>query len=96
VLRRSSVYEVRTEDGDSQLLNAMIGRCRTTGAKIAGTGIDPGGIVFIRIRVANDTEALEAALTICDGRTFSLVTGYGINRRELSLLRLTGNSEPAP
>ena len=89
--RKTSVYEVRTE-GDRQLLEAMLHRNKSL---LVGSGLDADGTVFIRVRVAGDGEALEAALAACDGRTFTLVTGYGVNRRELALLRLDSGGGPA-
>lgn len=95
VLRRSSVYEFSTE-GDEALLRTMISKLHKDAVEISGTGIDPGGKVFVRVRVANDSEALEAALAACDGRSFTLVTGYGINRRELYVGRIESTDQPAP
>lgn len=83
-LRATSVYEVATT-GDAALLNEMIQRLRKLGVEVAGSGIDPGGRVFVRVRVANDEKAAGAALAACDGRAFSLATGYGINRREIAV-----------
>lgn len=84
-LRATSVYEIATA-GDEALLRQMLDRVRKlVKAEIAGSGIDPGGRVFLRVRVASDEKAVESALAACDGRAFTLATGYGINRRELAV-----------
>lgn len=86
-LRATSVYEIATA-GDEALLRRMIDRVRKLAkTEVAGSGIDPGGRVFLRVRVANDEKAVEVALAACDGRAFTLATGYGINRRELAVGR---------
>lgn len=81
-LRRTSVFEVRTA-GDHHLLLEMVARCHAASVEVAGSGRDADGTVFVRVRVADDSEALSAALAACAGREFTLVTGYGINRREV-------------
>lgn len=83
-LRATSVYEIATE-GKPALLELMLNRLRKLGIQIAGSGIDPGGRIFVRVRVRNDEEATEVALALCAGRSFSLATGYGINRREINV-----------
>ena len=80
-LRRSSVYEIRTA-GDRILLKQMMDRVQAQGFALAGSGIDPT-TVFVRVRTSNDSEALGAALAACGDQVFTLVTGYGINRREV-------------
>lgn len=91
-LRRTSVYEIRTE-GDLALLRDMVSRCHAGEIELAGSGSDYSidGTVFIRVRVEGDSKALEAALAACDGRSFTLVTGYGIHRRELAVVPLDSN-----
>lgn len=94
-LRATSVYEISTP-GAAPRLELMLNRLREKlGVEIAGSGIDPSTLsVFVRIRVKNDDEAISTALALLSGRSFSIATGYGINRRELNVGRLDSTEEP--
>jgi hypothetical protein len=82
ILRKTSAYLIRIQTTDPRgLLEKMIEQCPVD---VEQTAHVPG-TAGLRFRCpSDDNQALNIALQIAGGRTFSLYTGYGVNQREIA------------
>lgn len=86
-LRRTSTYLVLVSGAGepSKTLDGMVTRANDHGVEINSSSVHPAGAAGVRFRCrSNDNEALNIALQIAGGRTFTLLTGYGVNQREVA------------
>lgn len=82
LLRKTSSYLIRIETTDPKgLLDEMIERCPVDVEQTAHLT----GTAGLRFRCpSDDNQALNIALQIAHGRQFVLLTGYGVNQREVA------------
>lgn len=85
-LRRTSTYLVLVSgNGDpNHTLDQMVERAKERGIEINSSSVHPAGAAGLRFRCkSDDNVALNLALQIARGRQFTLLTGYGVNQREV-------------
>lgn len=85
ILRKTSSYLLEIESANPVvLLDKMIQKCTDLGHEVDTSGVNRGKARLRFRSLTNDNVALNVALQIADGRPFVLLTGYGVNQREVA------------